>query len=55
MNNLDIGELLEVIKDAQFEMNEPEVSPLISSGLDRKVEWAIEELEKYIEQSKNTA
>ena len=40
-----LGQLLDVLKDVQHELGEPEVAELVSLALDNKVEKAIDSLE----------
>lgn len=44
-----LGYLLEVLKDAEHELGEPEVAELTSLALDRKIERAITLVEKELE------
>lgn len=43
-----VEDILEVLKDVRTELDEPEVAELITLALDRKVDEAIEYMEKQI-------
>ena len=49
-----LKEVLEVLKDVQVELSDPEVAELTTLALDRKIENSIEKLELYLEHNERT-